>query len=901
MDEELAIADDPLIQELLQVDREISHEEYCSTNFDIETCPRYAHFNHPFFRTILILRKLNIDVLDLIVITLLIYLAFAQYLIRISEIPFLSVHRYYKIHVEPRKPKISSNAFGKFRLEVQDEKIQTSKNVQDVAATPVSENSFQRSPSISASLCDSEKLANVAATAIVEVNIPHEEALRSVEKWVYNLLKFAFSGPHKNKSGIIAKDWIASLNEQAKKISAGSGNKRNSRPFLFKSVNEKSRTPKLTKLRAEVTPNGTTCIVGHFEAKKLLFELTFEDKSSPTQEAAAFKKSPMVTVEKLIGEVILTPSWDSFSHFRITGSFMGRPQIAKVTFLDEVKNGSSSLPATPSTPAPTDQELTVQVYQCISNTSVDLNLSSCTSLPEAVISGSSPNQSLVSKVEEMIELIKKETLSASATSNATDAQPVPLPTPRLRPTDRRLLVKVIKANMLSPVSNETGTCNPYCMLESDFPAQKHRTNTIHSTVEPFWDEHFLFDIGRRTKYLTVTVYDRDQSQDKNILGQCKVDLLECRRVNVSRHTFKLVNPYVTTGATQHGTVTLELMFMGQGSERKMSPDATGDVTSGGQESGKSNRNSLVVQVGNLTLTDGQSQASPRSSTSVTFNTVPAPDPPNPGRKSAFSPVRRGRSRNKSVSPKRSERSRSRTSENSGAARAIKDWFSRRDRSVDLASTSLSGAGAATDQLQSSSSSSHLNPLQQPLIVRLRSKDQLNQHSVTGAPPGHSPNSQQNPAQQPSSMGTLNYSETSSINSRNSFVNYDQSTLVIEAPGGEKYFLIAKELAKSGKHGLKGSKLHIYNDHTFVATHFTRSETCEVCLKPISKRLGIGKQGYKCRDCEYTCHKGCHYKTELICANSKVSTMEMEFIGEAQLVFQESQSSKNGGRSGENSS
>ena len=166
------------------------------------------------------------------------------------------VRRYYKIHLEPRKPKLSSAAFGRFRLEVQDEKILASKTTQDVAATPVSESSFQRSPSISASLCDSEKLANVAATAIVEVNIPHEEALRSVEKWVYNLLKFAFSGPHKNKSGIIAKDWIAGLNEQAKKISAISGSKKNSRSFVFKSVNEKSRTPKLTKLRAEVAPNG---------------------------------------------------------------------------------------------------------------------------------------------------------------------------------------------------------------------------------------------------------------------------------------------------------------------------------------------------------------------------------------------------------------------------------------------------------------------------------------------------------------------------------------------------------------------------------------------------------------------------------------------------------------------
>ena len=56
----------------------------------------------------------------------------------------------------------------------------------------------------------------------------------------------------------------------------------------------------------------------------------------------------------------------------------------------------------------------------------------------------------------------------------------------------------------------------------------------------------------------------------------------------------------------------------------------------------------------------------------------APDPPNPGRRSPFNSVKRGRSRNKSTSPKRSERSRSRTSEGGGPAKAIKDWF----RSVD---------------------------------------------------------------------------------------------------------------------------------------------------------------------------------------------------------------------------
>ena len=49
------------------------------------------------------------------------------------------------------------------------------------------------------------------------------------------------------------------------------------------------------------------------------------------------------------------------------------------------------------------------------------------------------------------------------------------------------------------------------------------------------------------------------------------------------------------------------------------------------------------------------------------------------------------------------------------------------------------------------------------------------------------------------------SDTSSINSRNSFVNYDCSTLVIDT--GTKFFLISKELAKSNKHGIKGKCIY----------------------------------------------------------------------------------------------
>ena len=62
--------------------------------------------------------------------------------------------------------------------------------------------------------------------------------------------------------------------------------------------------------------------------------------------------------------------------------------------------------------------------------------------------------------------------------------------------------------------------------------------------------------------------------------------------------------------------------MGQGAERKTSPALADLPSASGSGSKVINRNSLVVQINDETATDAQSQASPRSSTSVTFNTVP---------------------------------------------------------------------------------------------------------------------------------------------------------------------------------------------------------------------------------------------------------------------------------------
>lgn len=92
---------------------------------------------------------------------------------------------------------------------------------------------------------------------------------------------------------------------------------------------------------------------------------------------------------------------------------------------------------------------------------------------------------------------------------------------------------------------------------------------------------------------------------------------------------------------------------------------------------------------------------------------------------------------------------------------------------------------------------------------------------------------------------------------------------------------------------KGTKLHIYNDHTFIAKHLPRwavlevaemesfnkhsSQSssgliCEICMQSIPFRMG--KQGYECRDCFLKCHKQCHVRTPQLCPKPTIQSIEL---------------------------
>ncbi|XP_076372605.1 uncharacterized protein LOC143257584 isoform X2 [Tachypleus tridentatus] len=107
--------------------------------------------------------------------------------------------------------------------------------------------------------------------------------------------------------------------------------------------------------------------------------------------------------------------------------------------------------------------------------------------------------------------------------------------------------------------------------------------------------------------------------------------------------------------------------------------------------------------------------------------------------------------------------------------------------------------------------------------------------------------------------------------------HEKSTLVVETSenGVLKHYLVPSSLANRSKWKKKGAKLHIYNDHIFVAKHLPGSTVCQMCGRNLSRRPG--KQGYQCRDCNLICHKSCHIRVESFCPHSTINSMDMEYV------------------------
>jgi hypothetical protein len=169
------------------------------------------------------------------------------------------------------------------------------------------------------------------------------------------------------------------------------------------------------------------------------------------------------------------------------------------------------------------------------------------------------------------------------------------------------------------------------------------------------------------------------------------------------------------------------------------------------------------------------------------------------------------------------------------------------------------------QYQQSLQSHGLKPL--PLQSQ-QQQQQTHKYSTLTSPTGHFPNlSRRSSLSETSGISGLSSASTKTF-------LHEASSLVLEVieNGVKRHYLVPISIAQKPRWRRKGTKLHIYNDHTFVAKHLSGGMICEICHRTFPRRPG--KQGYECRDCLLKCHKQCHVRTPQLCPKPTILSIEL---------------------------
>ncbi|XP_043280643.1 uncharacterized protein [Venturia canescens] len=458
------------------------------------------------------------------------------------------------------------------------------------------------------------------------------------------------------------------------------------------------------------------------------------------------------------------------------------------------------------------------------------------------------------------------------------------------PGERRLLVKVVKA---AELGGAEGCREPYCVVELDEPPQKNQTSIKKDTSNPIWEEAFLFDISHNTSEVLLEIYDH-VNKAQRFLGLGIVGVEELLANPSQRQIIPLqARPYEADEVT--GTLTVEFLFI-EGAEvpqigskpfkvkesiKPLSPTRTYSPTNllSNSSLNYNNGNSTLILYDSTSqsagdfLTNGNTEESPYR-TGQTNGNKGTLIVHSQQRQSERQVVKVALSHNGSwqeISPEHGNRDTSATSgpestpnssnsesmrERGRTRRKRRDFFGTIKRRLGRSKTRSRSAGPEgdTNHEEAHSRSISADRARDPgsALLTVPGKEELSRRS--------------------------SLSEASAISgtSTRTYIN-EASTLVLETleNGIKKHYLVPLSLAQKSKWRKKGTKLHIFNDHTFIAKHMPGGTVCEVCKRTLARRLG--KQGYECRDCLMKCHKHCHVKVESMCSTSTIQSIELSLL------------------------
>ncbi|XP_058128948.1 uncharacterized protein LOC131289140 isoform X2 [Anopheles ziemanni] len=443
----------------------------------------------------------------------------------------------------------------------------------------------------------------------------------------------------------------------------------------------------------------------------------------------------------------------------------------------------------------------------------------------------------------------------------------------LSASPRKLLVKVLKAEGLLKCTQ------PFCVIEMDEPAQKHQSASKPGQ-NPYWDESFLFDLSNHSTELLFEVYDTVAvAGGQKFLGLGLVGIDELSNGPATTQILELQpRPYETETIT--GSLTVEFVFID-------SPPVPAARRQFPQQPFQTNGMSNFARDA-VTSTPGGANAS----LSLTNGTLGSPTSPSKlsnkaqtmaERNQRFQAAEANRMNNSFLKPSAGGMMGGLKSESTPASPALSS-------ASQSMTASLSNSAPVSVNAQPVKKPRNIfGTLRNKLTPSKKSKSlDVPQYSPTG--PGGNVRSASSTLSRESSLDQRsnifrNLSRKSSISESSAISGlstgsgrtyvHEESTLLLETTENNivRHYLVPLEVATKQKNWKrKGTKLHVYNDHTFVAKHIPGGLLCFVCNRSIPRRPG--KQGYECRDCAIQCHKPCHVRAPQACPNPKILSMQL---------------------------
>ncbi|TMS36792.1 hypothetical protein L596_003874 [Steinernema carpocapsae] len=675
-------------------------------------------------------------------------------------------------------------------------------------------------------------------------------------EWVNEIILWLFQYMRRVPEPLDA--WIKSLNDAAKKVAHT-----NNCEVLFEGLSDHSnvnKPPKISDMVVEHGPRDHLTLRAHIDLPEVRVKLVTSQRTSDHLNVSNYDAH----IRDLHGEVEARIACIANQLF-FMGCFNGRPEMdIQLVNRDATQVNQVSTAFVEET-----------IRRCLVSAVTNINLSESLVPSEGLVEVSKSSVT-AAPVHEIVKRLHQSHL----VDNNTNAKIPP----------NKLRVKVIRAQRLGMHKD---VHQPYVVIEMDEPARKYTTSP-GLNVSPYWEEEFEFDLTPASEEILFEVYEGQSvsEEDKNFLGLAIVGFDELRQLNERVHSLELQGrPYRNDHVSGSLTVQFDFYFDPNVETTGKQIDQMVITNHDGKQF------SETITTSKRPIYDPhdsfeQHDIIPSKTTTVLVKTVSqqAKDKPlissvHGSMENAMDPVieraliqnyhfgqqaehtplvndehqrvllyentRASAPPHEETEQERKSRERSRKEHETSEKRDRSFFGELRDR--------LSGRRRSKRRAKSADVN---NPELEEAVSLPPSRDQ-SQTRYSGREPGTS-------YYETSSVGGKSRESTKSL--------YTHSTLILEMNdrnNAKKYYEIPKAIViepAALKLMRRGKKLHIHNDHTFVAVKIRGGTVCNICHQRIAR--SFAKQAYQCRDCRLVCHKSCHYKSVSPCAQSSVSKLNV---------------------------